>query len=360
MPDSFPKRVYRKADRTLGDLKELPPRAMWPYALPGAAWYYTRRWERLVARAPVMTAEEHARAVGLKDIEEVIGCDLCGERRMRALLNPSNPAKNWSYHVVLCVNCGFMYRHPGIKPERLGELYGHGKYSDFLEGKYLKKRRRRYKLVMKAFDPLFRGGDDRRLFDFGCGTGLFLDIAHERGFDCYGVDLAEDAIKRAREKPSGQNTYYGQPHEHPEIAAGGFDIVTLWSVLAHLATPIEDFKMLRGLMKDDGALLVLTVNANSMELKAQEAKWNGYTKNHLKIFSPTTLPRLLKLAGFEAVTFRHHYGDTVEAGTTSLSERQQKRLRRVVEDGNQGNMMRAVAWASADAPAKFGLDSVRL
>ena len=54
----------------------------------------------------------------------------------------------------------------------------------------------------------------------------------------------------------------------PEIAAGGFDVVTMWSVLAHLATPVEDLTMLRGLLSDDGALMILTVNANSLLLKA--------------------------------------------------------------------------------------------
>lgn len=354
---SFPKRAYR----TAAEIFELPPRNLWPYTVPGAAAYHERRWQRLIDAAPVLTPEEHAAEVGLKDIEEPIGCTLCGERRMQPLLHPRSATKKerWDYHVVRCPSCGFLYRHPGIKPDRLGELYADN-YSEFLTGEYEKKRRRRYRLVMDAFSPLLDEGAGRRLLDFGCGTGLFLQVAHKRGFETYGVDLSADSIERARKRPGGESTYFGRPDEIPEIAAGGFDVITLWSVLAHLATPIEDFRMLRRLLKPDGVLIVLTVNANSIELKANRERWNGFTKNHLKFYSPSTLPVLLGHAAFEAVTLRPSYGDPVEAGTTILGRRDEGRLRRVVDDGNRGNMLRAIGWASAEAPARWAMESDRL
>lgn len=341
------------------DTVDLPPRAMYPYALPGAPALYERRWARRIARAPVLTGEEHAAIVGLKDIEEVIGCTLCGERRMQPLFHPRDPGGKWAYHVVRCPTCGFLYRHPGIKPERLGELY-EGRYSKFLTGAYAKKRLRRYRLVMDAFSPLFAEGAGRRLFDFGCGEGMFLDEAHARGFEGYGVDLSEDSIEQARKRPGGRRTYFGTPMGVPEIAAGGFDVITMWSVLAHLPTPIEDLSMLRGLLEPDGLLLVFTVNANSMELKAHGGPWNGFTENHLKFFSPTTLPVLLRKAGFAAITAPPSFGDTVEAGTTKMSERNQRRHKRTILQGNRGNMLRAVAWADAESPKRWGLEAQRL
>jgi SAM-dependent methyltransferase len=243
-----------------------------------------------------------------------------------------------------------------VKPERLGDLY-EGEYGEFLTGAYARKRRQRYKATMRAFRPLFAHGRDRRLLDFGCGAGLFLDIAHRRGFECYGVDLSEDSIERARERPSGARTWHGSPRDVPEIAAGGFDVVTLWSVLAHLAEPVEDLTMVRELLTSDGVALILTVNANSLLLKARREQWNGFTPNHLKFYSPTTLPLLLRAAGFGAVVFRPMYGDGVESGNTLLSQGQQDRLRRNVDRGNQANMMRAVAFADPGGPARWGLEA---
>ena len=46
-----------------------------------------------------------------------------------------------------------------------------------------------------------------------------------------------------------------------------------------------------GLLAPDGMLLISTVNANSLTLKAYGAGWGGFTPNHLVFFSPATLPR---------------------------------------------------------------------
>jgi SAM-dependent methyltransferase len=341
--------AYRIGRRTI------PPRYLWPWALPGAAGVHQLRWRIKLRRAPVIGAEEHAQRVGVREIEEVIGCDLCGERRVQPLFAPvGRKRRKWTYHVVRCPTCGFLYRNPGIKPERLGDLYA-GSYGKFLTGKYARKRIRRYELVMNAFDPVFDDGAGRRLLDFGCGAGLYLELAHERGFDVYGVDLSPDSIERARKHPSGRNAYFGSPRDVPEIAAGGFDVVTLWSVMAHLAEPLDDLKMLRGLLAPDGVLLILTVNANSLLLKAQGDKWGGFTPNHLKFFAPATLTRALHQAGFAAVRVQPTYSDGIEAGTVRLRPRVERRVRKAIDRGNRGNMLRALAFASADGPARWGM-----
>ena len=301
------------------------------------------------------SASEHVERVGgLKEIEEVVACSLCDERRVQPLFTPRGRKGRWEYHVVRCPACGFLYRQPGIRPERLGVLYEKKTYKKFLTGHYADERVRRYELVMDAFAPLFADGAGRRAFDFGCGAGLFLERAEARGFEPYGVDLSEASIEEARGKPSGRNAYFGTPQDTPEIAAGGFDVVTLWSVLAHLPRPVEDFELMRGLLAPGGALLVLTVNAESLKLKADRDAWNGFTPNHLKFFSPRTLPLLLKRAGFGSVVFRPMYGDRIEAGDAPLGRRTIARMKRVIDDGNRGNMMRAVAFVEPDAPARWG------
>lgn len=44
--------------------------------------------------------------MGPAEIEEVIGCFLCGETRMRPLLELRARDGRWSYHVVACPGCG--------------------------------------------------------------------------------------------------------------------------------------------------------------------------------------------------------------------------------------------------------------
>jgi SAM-dependent methyltransferase len=322
----------------------MPPTTLRPYALPLAAAVHETRWRVRLKRAPMITGAEHAAQTGLRDIEEVIGCSLCGDERMQPLFTPSGRNGRWRYHVVRCPTCGFLYRHPGIRPERLGELYA-GNYDKFLTGRYARKRRRRYEMVVDGFGPLLGEGGGRRLLDFGCGAGIFLELAHERGFDGYGVDLSPESIERARQRPGGEHAYFGAPLDVPEIAAGGFDVITLWSVMAHLPRPVDDLRMLRSLLAPGGVLMVLTVNANSLRLKSEGADWNGFTPNHLKFFSPTTLARAFALAGLEHPQMPPVFSYDVETGKAGLSAAHERRLRKVIGRGNRGNMLRAVAFA---------------
>jgi SAM-dependent methyltransferase len=346
----------------------LPRASQQALTVPGADRLLELRWSAHIRRAPVMSPEQHAAAVAdprrrAAEIEVAIPCLLCGGARLQALFHPRDRGHEppwWDYHVVRCAECGLLFHHPGIRPERLGDLYSSGSYARFLAGKYTSKRIRRYRVTMEAFGRLFRRGRGRRLLDFGCGTGLFLDIAHRRGFDCYGVDLAADAIELARQKPSGQNAYHGSPMDIPQLAAGGFDVITMWSVLAHLARPVDELTMLRTLLVPDGVLLLLTVNAGSLKLKHDLASWGGFTANHLAFFAPETLCLLLRRAGFRAVVMPPWYSEPVERGTTRLSEREQRRLRRVIDRGNRGNMLRAVAFLDPDGPKRWRLRGIAL
>lgn len=342
----------------------MPPPSTWHLTVPVVDRWFERRWARLVRQASVMSPEEHAAAVTdprrrHARIEVPIPCAVCGGTRLQKLLHVYDRARakpRWNYHVVRCADCGFLYRHPGIRPERLGDLYAGGKYNEFLAGEYSGERVRRYEVTMAPFGALFESGHGRRLLDFGCGNGLFLDIAYERGFECYGVDLAHDAVEAARRKPSGRHAHHGAPYEIPEIAAGGFHVITLWSVLAHLARPIDDLTMLRRLLTPDGVLLILTVNADSLALKRWLDRWGGFTRNHLLFSSPRTLPLLLRRAGFGAVVTPPWYGEPVERGASQLGPRAQRRLRRRVDRANRGNMLRAVAFADPDGPREWGLE----
>ena len=360
------KRRGRRAAARLAR-RVVPPPSTWHLTLPGFDRVLELRWARRIRRARVMTPEQHAsvfadagrRGAG---IERPIPCALCGGSRLQELMHVHDrrAEPRWNYHVVRCAGCGFLFRHPGIRPERLGELYATGRYAKFLGGKYKDKRLRRYEVTMAPFGALFESGEGRRLLDFGCGNGLFLELAHGRGFDTYGVDLAEDAVAAARQRPGGAHTYHGAPADVPEIAAGAFDVITMWSVLAHLAEPVEDLTMLRRLLAPDGVLLLLTVNAGSLKLRRQLETWDGFTPNHLIFFTPETLPRLLGRAGFGAVVMPPWYGEPLESGTSRLRARDQRTLRRAIDRGNRGNMLRAAAFADPDGPRRWGLEGQAL
>jgi SAM-dependent methyltransferase len=327
------------------------------YVRPGEWRARELQHRLLINSAPVVSLQKYQSQVKAGKIEEFIGCYLCGESRQQPLYRPKRVNKKgktaWSYRVVRCPSCGFLYRNPNIRPERLGDLYANN-YSEFLSGKYAAHRQRRYRQAMDAFDPALADGTNRRLLDFGCGVGYFLDLAEDRGFDACGVDLSPDSVKMANERLRSARAYHGAPEEVPEIAAGGFDVVTLWSVMAHLPRPLQELSSFRRLLAPGGLFLILTVNANSLLLKADESGWNGFTRNHLMFYSAATLPVLLRRAGFAGVAFAPFYGDTIEAGSTDLPDAQSEHLRNAIDASGGGNMLRALAFADQSAIDQWG------
>ncbi len=304
-------------------------------------------------RSRTMSLEDYRARVPLGEIEEFISCPLCGDSRQRPMYRPRDAKKGWEYQVVKCPSCGFLYRNPNIRPERLGDLYATG-YSGFLSGAYARQRQRRYRVVMDAVGPAFADGDGRRLLDFGCGNGLFLQLAEQRGFSAYGVDLSPDSLAEARQRLTSAQVFHGSPTDVDEIAAGGFDVITMWSVLAHLPRPVADLSMLRSLLSDDGVLVILTVNGGSLHLAGLGSAWGGFTRNHLMFYSRDTLPRLLAAAGFEAAGLVPFYGDEVAAGESSLTPDEQRLLRRRVDSTDYGAMLVAVGFATDAAVDRWG------
>ena len=105
----------------------LPPPSTWHLTLPGFDRLLELRWARMIRRARVYSPQEHAAAMADPArrgaaIEVPVPCAICDGSRLQELLHVYDHRRKkprWNYHVVRCARCGFLFRHPGIRPERL-------------------------------------------------------------------------------------------------------------------------------------------------------------------------------------------------------------------------------------------------
>jgi hypothetical protein len=310
-----------------------------PYALPGAARVLGWRWGWRLRRRPVLALDDYAKKVAVSDREEILPCPLCGGRHVQPLFAP-----RFGYRVV-------RFRPAGC----CGAIRGSGPSGSAscttivaIPGSWPGATRTSARTSTGA--PWTRSGRCSPTAPAaGCSTTAAASACSSTwrasaASRAAAFDLASDAVEEARRR--GHHAWHGTPDGVPEVAGGGFDVVTLWSVLAHLARPVDNLAAVRRLLAPGGVLVILTVNANSLLLKAYGDRWGGFTPNHLIFSSPTTLPALLRDAGFAAVEVQPMYGDAVERGEAGLSARQERRLRAAVERGNQSSMLRAVVFAS--------------
>lgn len=334
-------------------VKDDPPRELaWNhrvYAKPGAARHFERKWQGLIHEQPVVSMAEYAKTHPVKDIEEIVPCLLCGSEYFKHLFHPAK--KDWEYDVVMCAECDFLFRNPNIIPEHLHKLYDGVNYNNFLSGSYGKNRQMKYQSVLASFRDLVPPKSDPydplTVFDFGCGNGLALEVMQDRGYETWGIDLSPESVEVAKQRLGHDRVWCGEPPDMEDLEGKKFDFITMWSVLAHLPRPIETLSMLRSFLKPGGAMLVFTVNANSLLMKQKGARWNGYTRNHLAFYSPNTANSLFKKAGFGEVYHRPHYANHLGTLKDKLNEEQWHRFKASVLEHRGGNMNRMLAFNPA-------------
>lgn len=128
------------------------------------------------------------------------------------------------------------------------------------------------------------------ILDVGCGTGDFLDLCQNNGWNVYGIEPNAQARKIANEKT---NCRVYNAEQLFRFKNERFDIITLWHVLEHLPKLEDHILILKSLLKPDGRILVAVPNYKSYDAKYYKEYWAAYdVPRHLWHFSQTSIKKL--------------------------------------------------------------------
>jgi 2-polyprenyl-3-methyl-5-hydroxy-6-metoxy-1,4-benzoquinol methylase len=129
----------------------------------------------------------------------------------------------------------------------------------------------------------------KKLLDFGCGTGTFLEHIRNH-YACCGVELNEEARKITEIK--GFPVYASIKEIN---ASTRFDLITLWHVLEHIQPIHETIDLLRKHLAKDGIMIIAIPNVLSWDCQHFQEKWAAYdVPRHLYHFSSESLKKLLR------------------------------------------------------------------
>ncbi|NQT90610.1 MAG: class I SAM-dependent methyltransferase [Candidatus Omnitrophica bacterium] len=199
------------------------------------------------------------------------------------------------HKIVKCKDCGLVYVNPRLKEEALKDIYNES-YGDT----YIKQESTRSSQAEEDFDDVskhchFNGN---KLLDIGCSAGFFLKAAKERGWQCRGIDLDKEAVEFAKKKFDLDVEY--RALEETDFKEKEFDLITLWGVLAHLRDPKAYFIYINRILKDDGWLVLSSLNIDSICARLFKERFRLIDPSaHIYYFSTTTITKLLELTGFE-------------------------------------------------------------
>jgi len=138
--------------------------------------------------------------------------------------------------------------------------------------------------------------DSKQLLDVGCGTGDFLKVAKESGWNVTGIEPNIEARKIANDK-TGHSVY--EIEQLLEFEENSFDVITLWHVLEHLPKLTMHINLFKRLLKSNGVLVIAVPNFKSFDAQHYRAFWAAYdVPRHLWHFSRRSIKTLFSKFGF--------------------------------------------------------------
>lgn len=239
---------------------------------------------------------------------EFVPCPSCGESDG---YNPlwKVPDHLWFpdryFQLVRCHRCRFVYLNP--RPDDK-EMQDH--YPDFAHASAL---------LPMTMPPAFlwriqqieSRKKEGKLLDVGCGNGLFLAFAVERGWDGYGLDNSPGAIRVAQNR-LGDRIRLTTLLE-ASYPSDSFDIISLFEVLEHLPDFTDHLREIHRILKPGGWLCVSVPNFASLERWIFGKWWVGLdAPRHLQQFTPASLHFFLKESGFDEVAVRSINADKIQ------------------------------------------------
>ncbi|MEO0084859.1 MAG: class I SAM-dependent methyltransferase [candidate division WOR-3 bacterium] len=204
------------------------------------------------------------------------------------------------YPIVKCVSCGQIFTGLRLTAEARKKFYNDRNYFEKMYGEFkLHPSKIWHRIVARKRLRLIGHFKTKgKLLDIGCGYGVFLQVAKQKGWEVFGVELSQSAVKYCQ-TVYNLNIFNGEI-EDSNFPDQFFDVITGWDILEHIPDPPPFLKAIRRLIKKDGILALSLPNIESLVAKFSGSKWwTLLPEEHLWHFSPETLTRLLHEQKYE-------------------------------------------------------------
>jgi 2-polyprenyl-3-methyl-5-hydroxy-6-metoxy-1,4-benzoquinol methylase len=144
-----------------------------------------------------------------------------------------------------------------------------------------------YTLKRKLFLINSFKNQTKNILDVGAGTGDFLNVCKNNGWNTIGVEPNINAINIAAVK----GVFLEENLD--KIQDKKFDIITLWHVLEHVEMLSDYISKLKELLSDNGRLIVAVPNHKSYDAFHYKEFWAAFdVPRHLWHFSQTSIHKI--------------------------------------------------------------------
>jgi methionine biosynthesis protein MetW len=160
-------------------------------------------------------------------------------------------------------------------------------------------------------------GNGKKFLDIGCGEGTLCNAVRDRFAETHGIDIAEDAVARARTKGviAVRANLNSDPIPYPD---GTFDTVATLDVIEHVFDPVRFVHEVRRVLRPGGVLVLSTPNIRKLQRIVTLIRGHfpgtsydpvGFDGGHLHYFTSRDVVELLSRQGFTIVSVAGICGD---------------------------------------------------
>ena len=211
-------------------------------------------------------------------------CSICNSKSTKNLFTKNN------FIHVMCKSCNFVFVNPILKPEvQLRELKNEKSYTEVMKNKNnikLDKIRFNYGL-----QKLNNKKKKKKILDYGCGYGLFLDEALKNGWSVFANEINKKCINYLNSKKIELDNNFTK---------NKYDAISLWLVLEHIPEPNLLLKKVYNALKKGGKILVNVPNFNSLSSLVLKEKCSMFSgEQHVNHFTANTLEKILNKNKFK-------------------------------------------------------------
>lgn len=229
-------------------------------------------------------------------------CPICESSLVQAYHHDLNGNK-----ISICKNCNVQFMNPVYSDAYLDDYYS--KYtSEEYSQSVIDEQRYTANDYLSLVSKI--SGRTGSMLDYGCGNGEHSNIGIQRGWDVVGYDVDCTIAKIISDKYNFE--YLCDPFEEVDWNNKSFDLVYANQVVEHLKDPIKALKIIHGIVKDDGLVLVAVPNIYSLSRRIKfliekmgfrKGKVGKYydAEHHIFYYNKNSISNMLKVAGFDVI-----------------------------------------------------------
>ncbi len=231
------------------------------------------------------TGQVHAK------LTEQRACPVCGSSDHFELFS-----KNGGCY-VRCQSCEMVFLNPVLKDAELSRYYQNNTAAQAMahvgEADFYRR------IYSTGLDLMARHAAPGSVLDIGCSSGLFLDVARERGYKTFGIELNKAELEIALRK--GHTVW---DTELRDVAASErFDAICMWDVFEHIKDGVDYLRQLALRTRTTNSLVLMQIpSAASLAARVMREKCNVFDGiEHVNLYSPSTITQTAQRAGFDVI-----------------------------------------------------------